>query len=243
MFPDVHTEEGLAAIHDGIVLIRGRFDHEFSVAEQKPGPAGAEALDARIVNLRFEVREAAECGADGFAQFAARFTASALLHNLPEHGMVHVAAAIVAHGGANRFRHFIDLRQQFFDGKFLKVGVALERFIEVGDVCAVVFVVMDFHGFCVNVGFQSVERIRQRWKCESHLRSGSLSCRSCGHNVPPDLQFLPHNYTRLPGKRGTGSWKYWMRKGSRGCHPSNTWKSISPRLPRCATLLLECRTG
>ncbi len=112
---------------------------------------------------------------------------------------------------ANRFRHFIDLRQQFFDGKFLQVGVAFERFIKVGDVGAVVFVVMDFHGFRVNVGFQSVERIRQRRHCESHLRSGSLSCRSCGHNVPPDLQFLPHNYTRLPGKRGTGSWKYWMR--------------------------------
>jgi len=38
-----------------------------------------------------------------------------------------------------------------------------------------------------------------------------LSCRSCGHNVPPDLLILPHNYTRLPGETGTGSWKYWMR--------------------------------
>src|ERR1700691_551045 len=63
MFPDVHTEESLTAIDDGIVLVRGGFDDEFSVAEQKPGPARAEALDARIVDFRFEVREAPEWGA------------------------------------------------------------------------------------------------------------------------------------------------------------------------------------
>src|SRR5580704_3501406 len=101
MFPDVHAEESLAAVDDGIVLVRGGFDDEFSVPEQQPGPARAEALDARIVDFRLEVREAAECGADGFAELAARFAASAFLHDLPEQGMVQVAAAIVAHGGAN----------------------------------------------------------------------------------------------------------------------------------------------
>src|SRR5271170_2120998 len=95
MLPDIHTKESLAAVHDGIVLVRGGFNHEFPVAEQKPGPARAEALGARVINLRFEIREAAECGADCFAQLTAGFAASALFHDLPEHGMVHVAAAIV----------------------------------------------------------------------------------------------------------------------------------------------------
>ena len=161
----------------------------------------------RLIELRLEIGEAAECGLDGVSEFAAGFAAAALLHDLPEHGMVHVAAAVVADGGANLFRNFVDLREQFLDGKFLKVGMAFERFVEVCDVRGMVFVVMDFHCFRVNVRFECVERIRQRRQRVSHLRSGSLSS-SMGHNVPPEFRFLPHNYTRLAGKRGTGAAKY-----------------------------------
>ena len=44
VFPNVQTEEGLAAVHDGVVLIGRGFDGEFAVANEQPSPAGAEAL-------------------------------------------------------------------------------------------------------------------------------------------------------------------------------------------------------
>ena len=95
-----------------------------------------------------------------------------------------MAAAVIANSGANGFGYFVNLRQQFLDGKLLKIGISFEGFVEIGDVCGVVLVVMNLHRFCIDVRFECVECVRQRWQCKSHLGSSSLS--SLGHYVPPD---------------------------------------------------------
>ena len=38
VFPNIEAKECFAAVHDGIVLISGRLDHELAVAEQQPSP-------------------------------------------------------------------------------------------------------------------------------------------------------------------------------------------------------------
>ncbi len=81
--------------------------------------------------------------------------------------MVHVAAAIVAHGGADRFGNFVELREQIFDGKLLQVGRGFERLVEIGDVGVVMLVVVNLHRLRVNVWFERVERIRKRRQCVS----------------------------------------------------------------------------
>ena len=48
---------------------------------------------------------------DGVRQIALGLASSAFLHDLPEHRVIHVAAAVVAHGGADVFRNFVDLRR------------------------------------------------------------------------------------------------------------------------------------
>jgi len=51
------------------------------------------------------------------ARSALGLPAAALFHDLPEHGMIHVTAAVVAYGGANRFRNAIKAGQQLLDGQ------------------------------------------------------------------------------------------------------------------------------
>src|ERR1700731_324133 len=94
--------------------------------------------------------------------------------------MVHVAAAIVAHGGANGFGHFVDLRQEIFDREALKVGRGFERLVKIGDVSIVMLVVMDLHGLRANVRLEGVEGVWQRRQRMSHLGGCSLS-RSGSH--------------------------------------------------------------
>ena len=159
-----------------------------------------------MIELCFEIGEAAKSRLDGVTEIAAWLAGErieALLHNLPEHGVVHVAAAVIAHGRADVFRDLVDLCEQFLDGKLLKVRVRLQSLVEVGHIRAMVLAVVDLHRLCVNVWFECVKRIRERRQRVSHLGSSSLSS-SMGHNVPPELQFLSHNYTRLAGKRGAG---------------------------------------
>ena len=76
--------------------------------------------------------------------------------------MIRMAAAIVANSGADIFGDGVQILEQIVDRFILKVGVRLEGFVLICDISSMVLVVMDFHGFGVDVRFQCVERIRQR---------------------------------------------------------------------------------
>src|SRR6516165_6865022 len=60
--------------------------------------------------------------------------------------------------------------------------MALECLVEVCDVGAMVLVVVNFHGFRVDVGLQSVEWVRQRGHGECHrfFLHGEIGCMTCG---------------------------------------------------------------
>ena len=73
--------------------------------DDQPGPAAAETAHARRLELLLEGVEAAEGGFDVVGQLAGGRAARFGAEDLPEHGMVGVAAAIVAHGAADVRRH------------------------------------------------------------------------------------------------------------------------------------------
>src|SRR5882757_375627 len=54
VLPDVDAEDGLLALHQRAVLIRGAFDHELAALIDHPGPATAEAADAGFRQLFLE---------------------------------------------------------------------------------------------------------------------------------------------------------------------------------------------
>ena len=79
-----------------------------------------------------------------------------------------MAAAIIADCSANVFRHAIQIFQQIVNGFGLQLGMALEGLVQVRDVGAMMFVMVNFHRLRVDVGFQSVKCIRQGGHRECH---------------------------------------------------------------------------
>ena len=131
----------------------------------------AQPLPKRVIaglgELFLELVEAAELAVDGLGQIAARLAAALGAHDRPEQRMVGVAAAVVAHGGADIFRNLFDVAAQIFDA-LLGDAVAFERLVEVVDVRLVMLVVMDLHRLGVDVRLQGIVRIRQRRQCIGH---------------------------------------------------------------------------
>src|SRR5262245_21962055 len=76
--------------------------------------ATAELLCPGIIKLCLKIFEVAERFIDGFRDCSGGIAAALGLHDLPEHGVVHVASAVVAHGGANVFRNRVQIADQFF---------------------------------------------------------------------------------------------------------------------------------
>ena len=73
--------------------------------------------------------------------------------------MISVAAAVVAHNGANVFGNGVQITNQVFHRFLLKIG-ALDRLVDVIDVGLVMLGVMDFHRTRINVRLQRIIRIR-----------------------------------------------------------------------------------
>jgi hypothetical protein len=71
--------------------------------------------------------------------------------------MVPMAAAIVAHGRSDVFRDGIEILHELVDRLGLEFRMSFEGFVQVCDVSPMVFVMVDFHGFRVDMRFQSVE--------------------------------------------------------------------------------------
>src|SRR3990170_8268595 len=176
VLPDVDAEERLAAIQDGIVLVRGRFDGELAATDQQPRPPGPESRCRGLGECFFEIPEAAERIFDGVGQIPRRLPAAALFHDLPEHGMIQMAAAVVAHGGTYGLRHFADPCEQILDRKLLKLRMAFESLIEIVDIRPVVLVVVNLHRLRVDVRLERVEGVWERRQIVRH-RTDLLSSR------------------------------------------------------------------
>src|SRR5262249_26975764 len=105
MLPDIIPQDRKLATGHGIVLVGGGLDFEGSgFCPHQPGPAAAELIDAGGFEFFLEGIKAAEGLADGLADDSGNSASLVRAHNLPEHGVVHVAAAVVADYAANIFR-------------------------------------------------------------------------------------------------------------------------------------------
>src|SRR6478609_9766387 len=98
MLPHVTAKDGRLAFHQRTVLVGGGANAQLpALVGDQPGPAGAEPAGAGRVELLLEGLETAEGRGDGLRERALRLTAGVRPHDLPEHAVVGVAAAIVAH--------------------------------------------------------------------------------------------------------------------------------------------------
>src|ERR1700692_5149251 len=114
----------MEALRKWIVLIRRGDDLHctFGVAYQ-PHPAAAKLRYSGGIKFLLKSFEVAERFLNGIGDGATRVASALGLHDLPEHGVVDVSAAIVAHSGANVFRHGVQIAEEIFRGLFVEVRV------------------------------------------------------------------------------------------------------------------------
>src|SRR5712691_6383591 len=168
VFPHVDAEDDLLPFHQRAVLVRGAFDHELATLIDHPRPAAAEAADTGLLQLLLELVETAERRVDRGGDRPARLAARLRRHDLPEHGVVDMAAAVVAHCGADVLRHGVDAAQQILGALRLQFGMLVQRRVQIGDVRVVMLPVVNLHRLLVDVRFERIGRVRKRRKRVSH---------------------------------------------------------------------------
>ena len=170
VFPDVVAHDGVETLGDGIVLVGSAEDLHLAAGGLacEPDPSAAELLGAGFVELSLEIFEAAEGVLDDVGDGAGGLASALGLHDLPEHGVIHVASAVVADGGADVFGDGVEVTEQLFDALGLQFGMLFEGGVGILHIRAVVQIVVELHGFGVNVRLQSGIVIRQRGQFESH---------------------------------------------------------------------------
>ncbi len=139
----------------------------------QPAPAAAKLLQAGVVELLLEGVEVAKGALDSVGDGARRVAAGVGSHDLPEHGMIHVAAAVVAHRSADGLGHVLQTFQQIFGTHLLQLGSFLQRSVEVGYVGLMMLIVMQVHGLRIDVGFESRVIVGQRRNFMCHSVSSS----------------------------------------------------------------------
>ena len=159
MLPDVDPEQRDVALHDRRVLVRGRVDREARAVPDEPGPAAPEALHASVVDRSAQVVEGAERVLDRRAQHSAGLAASVRAHDLPEHGVVGVAAGVVPDGGLLVLGEGVEVREHALD-RCIRELRPLERGVRVRHVRPVVDVVVDSHRLRVDMRFERVVGVR-----------------------------------------------------------------------------------
>src|SRR5579884_4386403 len=127
----------MVPVHDRIVLVRRGDDFKLSgFAPDQPHPSTAEAFGARIIELLLKLFEAAE-GLLNLVADAAGWLSSAFgLHDLPEHGVVHMSARIVAYGRADVFRNAIDVPQQVLHTFAAELRMLFQCRVQIIDICS-----------------------------------------------------------------------------------------------------------
>src|SRR5579862_8896262 len=112
VLPDIDAEDDVLAVHQRTVLVRRALDGQFVAAADDPRPAASEASGRGLLQFFLQLVEAAERGIDGVGDCAGRRAAGLRSHDLPEHRMIRVSAAVVAHGGPDVLGDAVDAFQQ-----------------------------------------------------------------------------------------------------------------------------------
>ena len=93
---------------------------------------------------------------------AGRRAAGVRRHQLPEHRVVPVAAAVVAHRRLDVVRHAVDVLDQVVQALVVQLRVLVERGVQVGDVRLMMLAVMNLHRLAVDMRFERGGVVRQR---------------------------------------------------------------------------------
>ena len=109
---------------------------------------------------------------DRVGDLARRRAAGVGRHPRPEHAVVPVPAAVVAHRGADVFGNAVDAAAQIVDALALQLGMLLERGVQVGDVRLMMLPVMDLHRLRVDVRLERGEVV---WELGQFVRHASSS--------------------------------------------------------------------
>src|SRR5258707_5700036 len=115
---------------------------------------------------------------------AGELPTAAFFHNLPEFAMLRVPTAVISHGRANGFRNPVQACHQLIDRESLKIGMSFQSLVQVVDVGAMVFSVVNLHRQLVNIGLQRIGCVRGRGKNVGQGTlllwcSGLLLCHRC----------------------------------------------------------------
>src|SRR5260370_25589854 len=147
----------MEALGDGVVLIRGAeyFHCAFGVACQ-PYPSATELADTGGVEFFLEGFEVGESLLDYIGDGAGRIASTLGLHDVPKHGVVDVASAVVADGAADVFWNSVQVAKQIFRSFLVELGMLVEGRVQVLDVGGVLHVVMEVHRLSSMVGSSSV---------------------------------------------------------------------------------------
>src|SRR5262249_29557088 len=103
MLPHVVAEQRALAVHQRRILVGAGLDRELAVASDgDEPPARAEYPQPGRVEVGLELVEAAEIALGRRGDLAIGLLRAGP-HDLPEHRVIGMAAAVVAHHGANTF--------------------------------------------------------------------------------------------------------------------------------------------
>src|SRR5262245_6493113 len=98
MFPDVDAQDGYLTGQVGAVWIGRADDLELAAGQHQPGPAAAETVESRLLQLLLKRCKIAGKLVDFIGKRPARFAAGPRAHEGPEHRVIGVPPAVVDHG-------------------------------------------------------------------------------------------------------------------------------------------------
>ena len=163
MFPDIHWYDRTEPLLQRRILVGGGNDAQLSVfIGYKPGPARAEPAQCGVLELCFHRVIGAEIPVDGFGQPAGRFLILVGTERLKIQIVIIDAARIVVNGCADIFGKLASVLDQFFQCPAVVAGIILKCLIQIVHIGLKVLVVMNHHGFFVDVGFQRVITVWKR---------------------------------------------------------------------------------
>ena len=162
MLPHIVAQDGVFALRERTVLVGACGDYQFAAVPEQPAPPGTKLFGSGFVEDLLESTEVAEVLPNLLSDFASGIAASAGLHDVPKHGVVDVAPAIISHSSADVLGDAAKVAEQVLSCVLREVRMLLNRSVEVVDVGLVMLVVVQPHSFGVDVGFECSVVVRKR---------------------------------------------------------------------------------
>ena len=122
VLPNVVAHDGVQALRDGTVLVGSGDNFHFAlIVGGEPDPSTAELARTGGIELFLKLLKSPNVFLMTSPTGPAGSPPPSRFHDAPEHGVVHVAAAVVADGIANVFGNRIQVAQEIFR-RFLEEG-------------------------------------------------------------------------------------------------------------------------